>query len=125
MSSSDDESRAGPTAAKEYDTNTGNFENEKALAENDNDSKDPAAPRNVHGLVWFLVVMSILMANFLFATDNTIAANIQPEVVRAFASLDKLVWLPVAFFMASWGTDLLWHAFDMRKFHYTRADLAT
>ena len=52
------------------------------------------------------------MANFLFATDNTIAANIQPEVVKDFASLDKLVWLPVAFFMTSWGTDLLWYAID-------------
>ncbi|KAL8943096.1 MAG: hypothetical protein Q9216_001296 [Gyalolechia sp. 2 TL-2023] len=108
MSSSNSDSHTAPATAKEDGMSTSNFENEKAVAVDNDESKDPAPPRNVHGLAWFLVVMSILMANFLFATDNTVAANIQPAVVQAFASLDKLVWLPVAFFMSSWGTDLLW-----------------
>jgi len=115
MFSSDSVSQTAPAAAKEDDRNTKNFENEKAVAVGNDEPKEPAPPRNVHGFIWFLVVGSILMANFLFATDNTIAANIQPAVVKDFASLDKLVWLPVAFFMSSWGTDLLWYAIDMRK----------
>lgn len=69
-------------------------------------SKD--SPRSVHGLSWFLVVASILMANFLFATDNTIAANIQPAVIQTFQSLNKLAWLGVAFMMSSWGTCFFW-----------------
>lgn len=55
------------------------------------------------------------MANFLFAMDNTVAANIQPAVVNDFASLDRLTWLPVAFFASSWGTNFLWYTIDLRK----------
>lgn len=68
----------------------------------------PASPRRAHGIVWILIVTSILMANFLFATDNTIAANIQPAVIKDFQSLNKLAWLGVAFLAASWGTNFFW-----------------
>lgn len=68
----------------------------------------PASPRTAHGIVWVLIVTSILMANFLFATDNTIAANIQPAVIKQFESLDKLAWLGVAFLASSWGTNFFW-----------------
>ncbi|AEO71468.1 uncharacterized protein THITE_124439 [Thermothielavioides terrestris NRRL 8126] len=61
-----------------------------------------------HGFIWVLIVAGILMANFLFATDNTIAANIQPAVVKDFQSLNKLAWLGVAFLASSWGTNFFW-----------------
>ena len=82
---------------------------EKGLSDAGDEAKDPPPPRSAHGFVWLLICASIYMANFLFATDNTIAANIQPAVVRAFGSLDKLAWLPVAFFASSWGTCFLWY----------------
>lgn len=72
------------------------------------DGPSKPSPRSVHGFSWTLVVASILMANFLFATDNTIAANIQPAVIQTFQSLNKLAWLGVAFMMSSWGTCFFW-----------------
>lgn len=72
------------------------------------DGSEKAPPRTAHGVVWFLIVASILMANFLFATDNTITATIQPSVIQTFQSLDKLSWLGPAFLMSSWGTNFLW-----------------
>lgn len=76
--------------------------------EKENEAPASSPPRTAQGLVWLLVVSSILMANFLFATDNTIAANIQPAVIRQFESLDKLAWLGVAFLAACWGTSFFW-----------------
>ena len=84
-----------------------NVYNEKGLT-TDADQTSKPSPRSVHGISWFLVVASILMANFLFATDNTIAANIQPAVIQTFQSLNKLAWLGVAFMMSSWGTCFFW-----------------
>ncbi|KAL8785574.1 MAG: hypothetical protein Q9195_008592 [Heterodermia aff. obscurata] len=50
-------------------------------------------PRDVHGLAWILVVLSILSSTFLFALDNTIVADVQPAVVERFGSISKLPWL--------------------------------
>lgn len=74
--------------------------------------KTEPPPRTAHGFVWLLIVTSILMANFLLATDNTIAANVQPAVIRESQSLDKLAWLGVAFLASSWGTDLFWYVVE-------------
>lgn len=86
--------------------------NGQASADDTTDEPVEAAalpPRTAHGFVWLLIVAGILMANFLFATDNTIAANIQPAVVKEFQSLDKLAWMGVAFLAASWGTNFFWY----------------
>lgn len=84
-------------------------DNEKGFTEDATaDGASKPSPRSVHGFSWTLVVASILMANFLFATDNTIAANIQPAVIKTFQSLNKLAWLGVAFMMSSWGTCFFW-----------------
>jgi MFS family permease len=78
-------------------------------SDNPHDDTPISPPRTAHGLVWFLIVAAVLMANFLFATDNTIAANIQPAVIRQFDyALDKLAWLGVAFLAACWGTNFFW-----------------
>lgn len=65
-------------------------------------------PRKVTGFKWALVVLSILSSTFLFSLDNTIVADVQPAIVRQFASVDKLSWLPVAFLLGASGTNLLW-----------------
>lgn len=86
-----------------------NADNEKGVTEDAAaDGASKTSPRSVHGVSWTLVVASILMANFLFATDDTIAANIQPAVIQTFQSLNKLAWLGVAFMMSSWGTCFFW-----------------
>ncbi|KAL8806271.1 MAG: hypothetical protein Q9182_001418 [Xanthomendoza sp. 2 TL-2023] len=80
-----------------------------ALAEK---AEDPAAdqkpPRDVHGILWILVVLSVLSSTFLFALDNTIVADVQPAIVERFGSIDKLPWLSVAFLVAAAGTNLVW-----------------
>lgn len=65
-------------------------------------------PRDVHGVVWVLVVLSILSSTFLFALDNTIVADIQPAIVERFGSISKLPWLSVSFLVAAASTNLVW-----------------
>lgn len=67
-------------------------------------------PRNVTGIAWVLVVVSILISTFLFALDNTIVADIQPAIVKRFGDITKLPWLSAAFFLAAAGTNLFWYA---------------
>lgn len=66
------------------------------------------SPRDVHGFVWVITVLSILSTTFLFALDNTIVADIQPAIVERFGSIEKLPWLSVAFLVAAAGTNLVW-----------------
>jgi hypothetical protein len=70
-------------------------------------------PRDVSGPVWILVVLSILSSTFLWALDNTIVADVQPSIVRAFASVDKLPWLPVAFLLGAASTNLFWYSHNV------------
>jgi hypothetical protein len=65
--------------------------------------------RDVTGIRWFLVVLSILSSTFLWALDNTIVADVQPAIVRQFASVEKLPWLPVAFLLGASSTNLFWY----------------
>ncbi|KAI1400534.1 MFS drug efflux transporter [Hypoxylon fuscum] len=71
-------------------------------------SEDGHACRNVGTFSWILIVISILSSAFLFSLDNTIVADVQPAIVREFSSVEKLSWLPVAFFMGAASTNLLW-----------------
>ncbi|KAF4626330.1 hypothetical protein G7Y89_g11829 [Cudoniella acicularis] len=67
-----------------------------------------APPRDITGVRWALVVISILSSTFLFALDNTIVADIQPVIVTHFNAVDKLTWLSVAFLIGAAATNLLW-----------------
>ena len=71
--------------------------------------EEQKSPRNVHGIVWALCVLSILSSTFLFALDNTIVADIQPAIVDRFSSISKLPWLSVAFLVAAAATNLVWY----------------
>ncbi|KAH8674491.1 major facilitator superfamily domain-containing protein [Tricladium varicosporioides] len=67
-----------------------------------------APPRDISGIKWAIVVLSILSSTFLFALDNTIVAVIQPVIVTKFNSVDKLAWLSVAFLIGAAATNLIW-----------------
>ncbi|CAG8961583.1 hypothetical protein HYFRA_00006117 [Hymenoscyphus fraxineus] len=54
-------------------------------------------PRNMGGLSWFFVVLSLISSMFLFALDNTIVANIQPSIIDSFQNVDKLPWVSVSY----------------------------
>ncbi|KAK3936554.1 putative MFS drug efflux [Diplogelasinospora grovesii] len=104
----DTESKANPTIADMSISDDSKTKHKVAGPNEDGNTTDNVDNEKAHGFVWLLIVASILMANFLFATDNTIAANVQPAVVKDFESLDKLAWLGVAFLASSWGTNFFW-----------------
>ncbi|KAL2159568.1 hypothetical protein VTH06DRAFT_2137 [Thermothelomyces fergusii] len=61
---------------------------------------DPnASPRQVHGILWALVVIGILSSIFLYSLDNTVVADITPAAVNAFGDVLKLPWLSVGFLL--------------------------
>lgn len=66
--------------------------------------------RDVKGVLWVLVVLSILSSTFLFSLDNTIVADVQPSIVRQFDSTGKLPWLSVAFLLGATSSTLFWYA---------------
>ncbi|RAH42806.1 putative MFS drug efflux transporter [Aspergillus brunneoviolaceus CBS 621.78] len=70
----------------------------------------PAAPpaRDVHGIKWAFAVIAILSSVFLYALDQTIVADVQPNIIYDFDSIDKLPWLSVAFLLGSANTNLFW-----------------
>ncbi|KAG0633768.1 major facilitator superfamily domain-containing protein [Tuber brumale] len=69
---------------------------------------EEAPPRTVTGVVWVLVVISILSSTFLFALDNTVVADIQASVITDFGEIEKLSWLGIAFVLAGCATILPW-----------------
>jgi MFS family permease len=71
-------------------------------------SADEVPPRDIAGIRWALVVVSILSSSFLFALDNTIVADIQPVIVTHFDAVSKLSWLSVAFLIGAAATNLVW-----------------
>jgi MFS family permease len=73
-------------------------------------SKEDAerSPRNMKGITWILVVISILSSLFFFSLDNTIVAVVQPQIIGRFNSLDKLPWLVVAYVLGSVSVALFW-----------------
>ncbi|KAK7932505.1 hypothetical protein PG985_003217 [Apiospora marii] len=63
-------------------------------------AQEPAAeasPRDVHGILWVLVVLSTLSSIFLYAMDNTVVADVTPTVANEFGNVVNLPWLSVGF----------------------------
>lgn len=64
--------------------------------------------RTVTGVKWCLIVFAILSSTFLFALDNTVVADVQPQIVLQFDSLKDIAWLAVAFIMAATAVNLFY-----------------
>ncbi|GES63904.1 MFS general substrate transporter [Aspergillus terreus] len=64
--------------------------------------------RTIKGFRWFIVIISILSSVTLYSLDNTIVADIQPQIINTFDELDKLPWLSVAFLVACVATNSIW-----------------
>lgn len=69
--------------------------------------EEETPPRDITGWRWIFVVFAILSSIFLFALDDTIVADIQPEIVVSFNSIDKLTWISVAFLVSAASTNLV------------------
>ncbi|KAL4940984.1 hypothetical protein BDV06DRAFT_230037 [Aspergillus oleicola] len=64
--------------------------------------------RKIKGFRWVVVILSILSSVTLYSLDNTIVADIQPQVIDTFGELEKLPWLSVAFLLACVATNSIW-----------------
>ena len=94
--------------------------------------KKPIAdsPRPVHGWRWglagkqnivhsripstntakFSSVSAILSSVFFFSLDQTIVADIIPDIVDHFGSVQKLAWISVTLLLAAAGTTNFWYS---------------
>jgi len=80
-----------------------------------------ASPRNLSTISWIAVVISLFSALFLFALDQTIVADIQPEIITTFGHVDKLPWVSVAYPLGAIALNLL--VYELQVFRSrTRAD---
>ncbi|KAK1143627.1 hypothetical protein N8T08_006237 [Aspergillus melleus] len=77
-------------------------------AESSQGTPEPKSPREIHGISWVLVVMSIISCVFLFALDNTSVADVQPAIIKEFGDLEMLPWISVAFLIGAASTLLAW-----------------
>lgn len=80
-------------------------------AEKDNENGDDGTTpmrRKVTGFSWFIVVIAVLSAVFLYALDNTVMANVRPSIVETFDRIDMLTWMSVAYPMGEVGANPLW-----------------
>ena len=70
--------------------------------------EEVAPARKIRGVAWVVVVIAILSSTFLFALDNTVVADVQPNIVESLGEIQKLPWLPIAFLVAAVSTNLIW-----------------
>ncbi|KAF3931139.1 hypothetical protein ABW20_dc0109309 [Dactylellina cionopaga] len=61
----------------------------------------------IRGVQWFLVIAAIYSTCFLYGLDNTIVADIQPQVISTFGDVAKLSWLGSGFPLGSIATLLV------------------
>ena len=85
------------------------------------------SPRPIHGWRWglagkqnvvptrftktakFTSVSAILSSVFFFSLDQTIVADIIPDIVDHFGSVQKLPWISVTLLLAAAGTINFWY----------------
>jgi len=63
--------------------------------------------RTIHGVKWFIVIAAIFSTAFLYGLDNTVVADIQPQVIDTYGDLTKLSWLGSGFPLGSIATLLV------------------
>ncbi|KAF3941837.1 hypothetical protein ABW19_dt0210279 [Dactylella cylindrospora] len=68
---------------------------------------DPEQVRSIHGIKWFMVIAAIFSTAFLYGLDNTIVADIQPQVIETYGDITKLTWLGSGFPLGSIATLLI------------------
>ena len=65
--------------------------------------------RAVPGFERFLTVSAVLSSTLLDTLDQTVVAGVQPEIVDKFGEIEELLWLPIAFLLATVSTNLIWY----------------
>jgi MFS family permease len=63
--------------------------------------KDATSVRPIHGWKWFVACVSIYLTALLYGMDNTISADVQPNIVKSLGAIEKLAWVGVGFPLGS------------------------
>ena len=86
------------------------------MAQNDSD-EELTSPQRARGCAWVFLVFAISSSYFFYAFDNTVVANIRPEIILSLGEIDKLPWISVAYPMAEVGSNPFWYViFDLVAF---------
>ena len=88
---------------------------------NSNDSRkeqQQETARQITGLKWVLVCLSLYISTFLYGLDTTIAADVQGAVVEQFGHVEQLAWIGAGFPLGSVAVILplgaLYTSFNMK-----------
>jgi hypothetical protein len=71
------------------------------------DSDGDGDKRQIHGLKWALVCISLYISAFLYGLDTTIAADVQGPIIEAFGHIEQLAWVGTGFPLGSVAVILL------------------
>lgn len=83
-----------------------------------NPSEPSTKPRDMGTFAWASVVISILASMFLFALDNTIVADIQPNIIKTLGNVDELPWISVGYALGAVALNLLMSRLACHHFSY-------
>ena len=70
--------------------------------------EDSSTPRDMKSWQWLLLSASVLFSTLLLALDNTVVADLQPQIVETFSDISKLSWVNVNFSLGAAGSAFLW-----------------
>lgn len=59
------------------------------------------SPREIHGIKWAVVCVSIYVSCLMYGLDMTIAADVQATIIVQFDSVDQLAWVGSGFLLGS------------------------
>jgi MFS family permease len=69
-------------------------------------SQDPHTVRPIHGWKWIAAILALYSTAFLYGLDTTIAADVQPDIVKSLGQIQKLTWIGSGFPLGSVATIL-------------------
>lgn len=78
-------------------------EEKATIVEHSAQTSEPtsAQTRPIHGWKWFVACVSIYLTALLYGLDTTIAADVQPNIVKSLGEIQKLTWVGVGFPLGS------------------------
>ena len=81
----------------------------EAASETSDTTNSPERPRGMSTPVWIVVSGAVLFSTLLMALDNTVVADLQPQIVGALGEINKFPWINPSFTLGSVGSALFWY----------------
>ncbi|ORY09573.1 major facilitator superfamily domain-containing protein [Clohesyomyces aquaticus] len=69
---------------------------------------DGPTVRKIRGIWWAIVITAIISSTFLYSLDNTVMANIRPDIVDSLGHMEMLPWISVSYPLGEVGTCPFW-----------------